>query len=72
MSEAFTQVDNDEEVFPQMDGYLMACCDCGMVHEVKLTAVKVKNVFPDGTFGYQDLPRDKFRVKMIVNRVEKS
>lgn len=37
----YPQVQPNEEVFPQMQGYRMACCDCGLVHEMNFRVVEV-------------------------------
>jgi nitrate/TMAO reductase-like tetraheme cytochrome c subunit len=36
-------------VMPVMEGYRMACCDCGLVHEMKFAVVKVVSKSRDGT-----------------------
>jgi hypothetical protein len=37
----YPQVQPNEEVFPQMQGYRMACCDCGLVHVMNFRVVEV-------------------------------
>ena len=34
---------SNEWVFPKHDGYKMACCDCGLVHNMQFRVVKQKN-----------------------------
>lgn len=31
-----------EWIAPRMRGYNMGCCDCGLVHEIKLDVIKVE------------------------------
>lgn len=37
----YPQVKPGEEVFPQMQDYRMACCDCGLVHRMNFRVVEV-------------------------------
>lgn len=55
-------------IIPVMNDYRMACCDCGLVHGIKFTAIKVTKTFPDGSFKYIELPKDKYRVSFKANR----
>lgn len=50
MGKKYGQVKDGEEVAPQMKGYKMACCDCGLVHRLdfevrRVIAQKSKGVF---------------------------
>lgn len=36
----YTQVKSNEWVTPVRKGYKMACCDCGLVHELDFRIVK--------------------------------
>ena len=47
--------------------YKMACCDCGLVHELEFNAVKVESVTPNGWWKGEDLPFP-FRVLFRARR----
>jgi len=50
---------------PVMQGYLMKCCGCGLVHEWEYKALKIKSV--PGKNGYweaEELPIDEYRIAM--------
>ena len=53
---------------PDMDNYKMACCDCGLVHDLKFRAIEVVEGDPKGKFGYVDLDPEKYRVEIQVRR----
>ena len=36
----FTQVNSGEWVYPTRKGYLMKCCDCGLVHSIDFDLIK--------------------------------
>lgn len=42
MSKRYPQPRDGEIVVPIMDGYKMACCDCGMVHRLEFGIVATK------------------------------
>jgi hypothetical protein len=31
-------------IYPHMDDYKLACCDCGLVHDMQLKVVRVKHL----------------------------
>jgi len=33
-----------EWIYPYMDDYRLACCDCGLVHQMQLKIVRVKHL----------------------------
>ena len=39
-SERFEQAKSNEWIQPVRNGYLMACCDCGLVHEIDFRIFK--------------------------------
>ena len=41
--------------YPQMKGYLMQCCDCGLVHEVEFKVMRVLERNQDGTRIVEDV-----------------
>ncbi len=53
--------------YPVMTGYLLACCDCGLVHRVEFKTVKVILRLKGGGFLYEPMP-PKFRVKLRAKR----
>lgn len=55
-------------ITPVMRGYLMACCDCGLVHEVQYNALITKNHTTRGRFRAKKLPSKEFRVEFRVKR----
>lgn len=57
-----------EEIFPIMDGYKMACCDCGLVHNLKLSVFEVLKYNNDGSFKAKKRRGKKWRVGMLVSR----
>lgn len=61
-------VKDGERVHPVMDNYGMACYDCGLVHRLDFTVVKVKKSYPDGSWTYTELDRKKYRVVFKARR----
>jgi hypothetical protein len=61
-------VQANERVHPVMKGYMMSCCDCGLVHKINFTAVKVIRKNKDGTWEYRELDSEKFRVVFEADR----
>ena len=59
-------------VTPIMQGYKMACCDCGLVHNVEFRVVRVKRHCKDGGCIVEDLPTNKYKVQVRMNRNERS
>jgi hypothetical protein len=53
---------------PKMRGYLMACCDCGLVHEMEFKAFRITKRFADGSYSYDELPRTEYGVTMRARR----
>jgi hypothetical protein len=54
-------------VTPDMQRYQMACCDCGLVHEMQFRAIAA-SPSKRGRFVYSDLSPDFFRVKFRAKR----
>lgn len=54
--------------FPVMTGYLLACCDCGLVHKMEFVAIKIKSRRKDGRFTYRSLPKNLYQFKMRAAR----
>ena len=68
------QVERDDGwsdwVQPLMDGYRMACCDCGLVHEMQFGVLKVKENRPGGFVEFEPgfLPVEEFRIWFRARR----
>lgn len=57
-------------VYPIMRGYKMACCDCGLVHEMRFAVVKAEPSSASGTFGHGP-PLRGYRVAFVARRAER-
>ena len=57
---------------PVMSGYKMACCDCGLVHDLDFKAVRVKSKNDDGTWNFVELDDGRYRITMRVRRNARS
>lgn len=55
-------------VRPIMRSYMMACCDCGLVHEMQFYAVKVAKFGKSGYWSGTLLPRRGYRVMFRARR----
>ena len=64
----YKQEYDGEPVFPEMDGYKMRCCDCGLVHKIDFRAVKIVKRFDNGTFAYKTLDTEKYGVELTAWR----
>jgi hypothetical protein len=62
------KVQANERVHPVMSGYMMSCCDCGLVHKIDFTTVKVTRRYKDGSWRYRELDPEKFRVVFEADR----
>lgn len=60
------------DIYPIMRGYRIACCDCGLVHDVEYNVVKVTRRYKDGTFDVEVLDPAKYRVEFRVRRNNRS
>lgn len=56
-----------DPIFPESE-YKMACCDCGLVHNVAFTVVEVTKRFKNGAFLAKPLRTKKYRVAFKVSR----
>lgn len=56
---------------PTMRGYMMACCDCGLVHELQFRVGKVRNRWKDGRWNADLLPNRDYRVFMRGRRAQR-
>lgn len=53
---------------PVMEQYMMACCDCGLVHTMQFYAVKVAKHGKGGYWSGTLLPRRGYRVMFRAKR----
>ncbi len=51
-------------VKPVMKGYIMCCCDCGLVHKMNFRAVKIVRSWKDGRQEYFALPSKEYQVEL--------
>lgn len=58
----------DEEVFPIMKGYRMACCDCNLVHEIDLSVYYITKFSKDGSFAAKKKRGKRWRVTLKAKR----
>jgi hypothetical protein len=56
-----------EWIYPHMDDYRLACCDCGLVHQMEMKIVRVE-YRPDGTMLAKDLRSSSLSVKFRARR----
>lgn len=69
--DAVTEDGWSEWQFPIHKGYLMQCCDCGLVHEVDFKVVeKVGRTKKDGSWEAEKTKKGQFRVGMKMRRYE--
>jgi len=57
-----------EDIYPVMRGYKLRCCDCGLVHRIDFTALKVTTRHKDGSWTGRALNLRAFRVVLQVYR----
>ncbi len=55
-----------------IQGYRMACCDCGLVHDMEFRTVKIIEENEDGTWQADDLDFKTYRVLMRLRRNNRS
>lgn len=56
---------------PVMKGYMMQCCDCGLIHEMQFKVLqKIGDTGPDGTWPAKEIKngRVSFRARRKRNR----
>lgn len=68
---AWPKIGDGEEVLPEMKGYKMACCDCGLVHLMDFKVVQVVPAASDGEVGtIEPEGVDSLRVVLTAYRDE--
>lgn len=55
-------------VNPKMDNYFMACCDCGLVHEMQFRAFRRGRVRADGSYMLEVLRPLGYGVRFRARR----
>ena len=55
-------------VNPKMRGYLMACCDCGLVHEMQFKAFRIVKRLRSGAKEVQLLPSTQHGILFRARR----
>lgn len=57
---------------PIMQGYLMQCCDCGLIHQMEFRVLKraKKTKSKNGYWKAEEMPSDKYRISMRAKRIE--
>lgn len=61
-----------ELVLPNMKGYRMSCCDCGLVHRLDFEVFEITGRSASGTFTVKDMPSDKVQVGFRAYRDERA
>ena len=51
-----------------LPGYLMKCCDCGLVHEVEVAVARPVETLPDGSYTWEDVQTPEARVMWRMRR----
>lgn len=57
---------------PKMKGYKMACCDCGLVHDMQFKVVEVTKTMKDGSWLFVPVKAGKYRVMFRASRNKRS
>lgn len=57
-------------VNPILNGYMMGCCDCGLVHEMEFRAFKRGKVRKDGSYKLTVLRPSEYGVRLRARRAE--
>jgi hypothetical protein len=58
-------------IYPNHRGYRLACCDCGLSHDVRFRVLRVTR-YTEGGFTLAERPVARVRVEMRVRRNERS
>lgn len=69
-------IPNDSEfsewLVPHMGGYKLACCDCGLVHDMEFAVIEVTEEIEKGKYATVDVENWRFLVKMRAKRNNRS
>lgn len=58
-------------VNPTMEKYILVCCDCGLAHEMQFKAFRRGQVYADGSYEMDYLPRTQYGVSFRARRAER-
>jgi hypothetical protein len=72
MGERYKQAHEDEQIFPVMKGYKMACCDCGLVHIVNFVIGRQTKKGDNGYYDFEEITDPDLQVMMTVRRNNRS
>ncbi len=61
-----------DDIFPIMRGYKMACCDCGLVHDIEFDVFEITKFNKDGSFRGKKKLGKNWRVVWRVRRNNRS
>jgi hypothetical protein len=64
----YPNVQDGDLVIPEMAGYRMACCDCGLVHRLDFEVYQIIKQHADGTFTVKPMPADKAKIGFRASR----
>jgi len=59
-------------ITPKMERYRLGCCDCGLVNDMDFIAIRITERHPDGSFDFEELDRDEYRIAMRARRNNRS
>lgn len=54
--------------YPIMKKYQMACCDCGLVHEINFKVVKIIKKLKNNVDKCEDITDENYRIMMQARR----
>ena len=57
--------------FPEMNGYRLGCCDCGLVHDVDFKVVQAV-ALPTNEFACEEIKDETLRILMRAKRNNRS
>jgi hypothetical protein len=64
----WNQIQDGDEVFPEMEGYQLKCCDCGLVHQIDLKVYKLVAKEQDQLTIKET--RQKMQVSLTFKRIQ--
>ena len=53
---------------PVMDGFKLACCDCGLAHDMEFQVLKIVTSNDDGTWTAEEMDLDVYRIRLRARR----
>lgn len=64
----WNQIQDGDEIFPEMEGYQLKCCDCGLVHQIDLKVYKLI-AEEQGQLTIKET-RQKMQVSLTFKRIQ--